>query len=331
VARKNPFANLRDDGRAPEASSTFDYAMKGASRSLLNSIDEISARADKLIEGETVVDLDPDLVDVSFVQDRFEADKEEFDELLAAIRERGQDSPILVRPHPSHSARYMVVFGHRRLQAARLLGRKVRAVVKAMNDRDHVIAQGQENSARANLSFIERASFAARLTQLRYDADNATVMAALGVDRTTLSKMLSVASAPEDVLHAIGAAKGIGRDRWYELKLILEKPSSYERAAQIIVEEGFSTMSSDNRFNLLFSRLKASKTRSRTQAGPRLQKWSPDDGSVSASIKSEGKRFTLDIKAKGSDGAAFGNYLSENLSRLYLQFRQESVPGKNGE
>lgn len=331
MARKNPFANLRDDGRAPEAASTLTYAMKGASRSLLNSIDEISARADKLIEGETVVDLDPDLVDGSFVQDRFEADKEEFEQLLGAIRERGQDSPILVRPHPSNSTRYMVVFGHRRLKAARLLGRKVRAVVKAMNDRDHVIAQGQENSARANLSFIERASFAARLTQLRYDSDNATVMAALSVDRTTLSKMLSVASAPEDILRAIGAAKGIGRDRWYELKLILEKPSSYEQAAQIIVEEGFSTMPSDNRFNLLFSRLKGSKTRPRNQTGPKLQKWSPDDGAVTASMKAEGKRFTLDIKAKGGDAAAFGSFLSENLSRLYLQFKQATVPGKNGD
>ena len=331
MARKNPFANLRDVGPTPETSPTLAYAMKGASRSLLNSIDEISARADKLIEGETVVDLDPDLVDGSFVQDRLEADGREFDELLVAIRERGQDSPILVRPHPTKNARYMVVFGHRRLEAARLLGRKVRAVVKAMNDRDHVVAQGQENSARANLSFIERASFAARLTQLRYDADNATVMAALGVDRATLSKMLSVASLPEDVLRAIGAAKGIGRDRWYELKLILEKSSIYERAAQIIAEEGFSAMPSDNRFNLLFSRLKAAKTRSRAQAGPKLQVWSPTDGSVSASMKSESKRFTLDIKAKGSEAAAFGNYLSENLSRLYLQFKQESLPGKNGE
>ncbi|MFZ0678841.1 MAG: ParB/RepB/Spo0J family partition protein [Candidatus Binatus sp.] len=131
MARKNPFANLReeDDG-ARKAQPALDYAMKGASRSLLSSFDEIASRADKLVEGETIVEIDPDSVDDSFVRDRFAADDEEFSDLLQAIRERGQDSPVLVRPHPSKTGRYMVVFGHRRVRAARLLERKVRAVVK---------------------------------------------------------------------------------------------------------------------------------------------------------------------------------------------------------
>ena len=61
MARKNPFASLLDDGgKAREAQPAVDYAMKGASRSILSSIDEMAARADKLIEGETIIDLDPD-------------------------------------------------------------------------------------------------------------------------------------------------------------------------------------------------------------------------------------------------------------------------------
>ena len=331
MARKNPFANLRDDGGGPQHAPALDYAMKGASRSLLSTIDEIAARADKLVAGETIVDLEPESVDASFVKDRLAADEDEFNELLEAIRERGQDSPILVRPHPSNSGRYMVVFGHRRLRAAQFLGRKVRAVVKVMKDRDHVIAQGQENSARANLSFIEKASFAARLAQLRYDADNATVMAALGVDRTTLSKMLSVASLPERILHAIGPAKGVGRDRWYELKLILEKPSSHEVALQAVGEDGFAALTSDDRFNLLISRLKASKKNPRLQSEPKKRQWSPVDGSLSAEMRSGGKQFTLALKAKGSDATAFGRYLSENLAQLYEGFRRTSTSGRNGD
>ena len=93
--------------------------MKGASRSLLSSFDEIASRADKLVEGETIVEIDPDSVDDFFVRDRFAADDEEFSDLLHAIRERGQDLPILVRPHPSKTGRYMVVFGHRRVRAAK--------------------------------------------------------------------------------------------------------------------------------------------------------------------------------------------------------------------
>ena len=66
-----------------------------------------------------MVELEPSLIDASFVRDRLEEDPKEFAELLEAIRDRGQDTPILVRPHPQIQGRYMVVFGHRRLEAAR--------------------------------------------------------------------------------------------------------------------------------------------------------------------------------------------------------------------
>lgn len=305
--------------------------MKGASRSILSSIDEIAARADKLVEGETIIDLDPNFVDISFVQDRLSADDQEFNDLLEAVRERGQDSPILVRPHPSIAGRYMVVFGHRRLRAAKQLGRNVRAVVKEMKDREHVIAQGQENSARANLSFIEKAIFAANLARLHYDEDNAVILTALSIDRTTLSKMLSVAALPGGILQSVGAAKGVGRDRWYELKLLLEKPTNYEVALRAISEDGFSSLPSDDRFNALMVRLKTAKTSTRGHSEPQKRSWAPEDGSLAAEMTADGKRFTLALKAKGTDAKAFGDYLSKNLSHLYEAFRQDTKSTKNGE
>jgi ParB family chromosome partitioning protein len=332
LARKNPFAGLLDDGgKAREAQPAVDYAMKGASRSILSSIDEMAARADKLIEGETIIDLDPDSVDISFVQDRLSADDQEFSELLEAIRERGQDSPILVRPHPSNTGRYMVVFGHRRLRAAKLLGRNVRAVVKEMKDHEHIIAQGQENSARANLSFIEKAFFAANLARLHYDEDNAIILTALTIDRATLSKMLSVAGLPGEILQAVGAAKGVGRDRWYELKLLLEKPSSYEAALRAIREDCFSSLSSDDRFNALMVRLKTAKISTRAHSEPQKRSWAPEDGSLAAEMTAEGKRFTLALKARGTDAKAFGEYLSKNLAHLYEAFRQDTRSTRNGD
>jgi ParB family chromosome partitioning protein len=200
-----------------------------------------------------------------------------------------------------------------------------------MKDREHVIAQGQENSARANLSFIEKASFAATLVQLRYDTDNATVMAALGVDRTTLSKMLSVAGIPEQILQAIGAAKAVGRDRWYELKLLLEKPSSYEVALRTVAEDDFSKLSSEERFLLLLARLKAAKKAPRSRSGQPKRVWIPDDGSLSAEMASVGKNFILALKAKSDEATMFGGYLSENLDRIYEAFKQESASNRNGD
>lgn len=331
MARKNPFANLQAEGGADKDRPVLDYAMVGASRSILSSIGEMAARADSLAEGETIIDLDPDSVDVSFVQDRLAPNDQEFNELLEAIRERGQDSPILVRPHPSRTGRYMVVFGHRRLLAARLLGRKVRSVVKEMADRQHVIAQGQENAARANLSFIEKAVFAANVARMQYDDDYATILTALAIDRTTLSKMLAVAGLPMEIMNAVGPAKTIGRDRWYEMKLALENPSTFEVVRRIVKEDGFLSLSSDERFNSLEARLKGNKSPARPRGGSKNRSWAPKDGLISVETIVAGKRFTLAVKAKGSDARAFGDYLTENLTSLYEAFRRQAKSSSNGE
>lgn len=322
MARKNPFANLMDEHASEEGRPALDYTIKGASRSIINSIDELADRADKLLEGETVIELDPDSLDASFVRDRLDDDGEEFNDLLEAIRERGQDSPVLVRPHPSKPGRYMVVFGHRRVKVAKMLGRKIRAVVKDLKDRDHVIAQGQENSARANLSFIEKAQFAGRLAGLQYDNDNGVVMTALAIDRATLSKMLSVAGIPAALLTAIGAAKSVGRDRWYELKLLLEKTANLERALALVEEEGFAASTSDERFNLLVGRLKSAAKKTKATATER--KWAAQDRAVSAEMKASGKNFLLALKGKQAEVLGFGEFLSDSLPELYAAYRSRS-------
>ncbi len=319
MARKNPFAHVMEEGLPDEARPVLDYTIKGASRSILNSIDELASRADKLLEGETIVELDPDVVDVSFIQDRLEDDAKEFEELVNGIRERGQDSPILVRPHPKVDGRYMVVFGHRRLRAAKTLGRKVRAVVKAMQDQEHVVAQGQENSARANLSFIERAVFAGALSRLHYDNDNRIIMTALSLDRATLSKMLAVTSISPEILDSIGAAKSIGRDRWYELKILLEKPSNLDKAMAFVATPAFAEGTSDERFNGLVTHLKQSK---RPSSKVQERSWSIADKSINVTAKHDGKVFSLALKSK--DAAGFGEYLSDNLEQLYEAFSNRS-------
>lgn len=152
MARKDIFLGLA--APAPERdkeSGSSNYAMRGATKSMLSSIGELSAQAalaDRLLEGASLVELDTNLVDTSFVSDRMSGSDEAYTELLEAIRERGQDTPILVRPHPEH----------RRLRVAKELGKPVKAVIKKLDDAVDVIAQGQENSARDNLSFIEKAA-----------------------------------------------------------------------------------------------------------------------------------------------------------------------------
>lgn len=320
MARKNPFMNVMSEEGPDNSKAILEYTNKGASKSLIHSLDELAAQADRLLEGEAVVELDPGIIDGSFVRDRLEDDEEDFKDLLSAIRDRGQDTPILVRPHPTATGRYMVVFGHRRLRAAKALDRKVRAVVKDLKDSDHVVAQGQENTARANLSFIEKAIFASEIARRQFDGDNAIVLSALSIDRATLSKMLAVSTIPKLVLDAVGAAKGIGRDRWYELKSLLERPTTLEKALGFIETDDFKGKGGDDRFNALLGYVKALGRQTRPKPA-KTRKWASEDNAVSADIKTDGKTYTFSLRAKGAAG--FGDYIAENLADLYQAYRSK--------
>lgn len=328
MARKNIFESVmrpeaaEEQSAAPVESVTRRF---GAAKSLSASIDELAKQASQKLDGEAIVELDPTVLDVSFIADRLpEADDQEYAELLDAIRERGQDSPILVRPHPQASGRYMIVFGHRRASVARELGIKVKAVIKPLEDLEHILSQGQENSARANLSFIERVLFAARLEDMNFNRE--AIQAALSVDYQTLSKMLTIPRAiPEDMLVAIGPAKGIGRDRWLELRKLIEMPGKADAARELIATDAFSKTQSATRFEQLYGYLKgAGQKKSVTKAAARVgTSWAPEDKSVNVTIKKTGKTATMALGA--ADGQRFAEWISRNLDTLYASFRDDET------
>lgn len=315
MARKNLLEGLAE---VPNTGTGPAYPMRGAGKSLVRSLDELAKQADKFLEGEAVVELDPDQITSSFVKDRLTEDDESFRELVEAIRVRGQDSPILVRPLEKTDGQYQVVFGHRRVRAARELGRKVRAVVKALDDRTHVIAQGQENSARANLSFIERATFARRLEDLGYDRE--LIGTALAANAASISKMISVTDRVSiEVIDAVGAAPGVGRERWVELSLLAGKAANVAKVAEVIAADNFHALSSDERFSTLYRALnKTPRPVKKVSTASNLRKWLPRDKAVEAEIKNTGKAFSISMKAKNA--GQFGEYLSGQLDALYEQF-----------
>lgn len=331
MARKNIFENIMREEVEDVADSheTAGFTKFGAAKSISSSIDELARQASKIVEGQTVLEIDPDLIDGSFVSDRMDENDEAFRELLVAVEERGQDSPILVRPHPTSSGRYQIVFGHRRVKVAKQLGRQVRAVVKKLEDIDHIIAQGQENSARADLSFIERVLFAQRLSDLGYTRE--IIQSALTVDYQTLSKMLTIPKAiPEIILESIGAAKKVGRDRWLEMRKLIEVPKNLEGSKSFIASPDFLAADSDDRFDLLFNFLAGGAKKSVKKAvAPRaIKAWAPQDKSVSVTARANGKAFDLALRNK--DAVHFGGWISENLDELYRAFRESEKVIKIG-
>lgn len=328
MARKHLLTNLSstlpqkaNDGKPSE--TRVDYARRGASRSMMQSLDEMAENSMRVLEGETIVMLDPDRLDASAFADRIDDDEADFASLVDAIRQSGQSSPILVRPHPDAPSRYMIVYGHRRARAAKELGIEVRAVVKPIEDIAHVIAQGQENTARADLSFIEKALFARKLASAGMTKD--TIKTALTIDDTLLSRMLSVAeNVPEAILDAVGSAKGVGRDRWEEAKKLALDPHRAEWAIEFVASDAFKSLPADARFSALLEQLRKARKSKPAVRKPIEKNWAIAEKAVSVSTKDAGKAFTLSLKAK--DASQFGAFLSERLESLYQEYRQTGAP-----
>jgi ParB family transcriptional regulator, chromosome partitioning protein len=336
MARKNLLASVttslsnEDASKKSNDEARFDYARRGASRSMMISIDEMAENARRMIDGETIVNLDPGMLDASFVGDRIDGQDEAYAELLRAIKEQGQSSPILVRPNPLIDGRFMIVFGHRRAKVARELGIPVRAVVKPLEDIAHIIAQGQENTARANLSFIEKALFAKKLSEMGQAKD--TIKSALTIDDTLLSRMLSIAETiPDFVLNALGAARGVGRDRWEDLKKLLAAPINVQNAKDVIASEELKSIDLSNRFNFLVGALEAKRKPARKVSPPNIQKhiWSPSDKSLIAETKGAGTSFTITLRK--AQAGEFGSYISKNLEQLYQAFKESEKLTKAGD
>lgn len=296
----------------------------GITRTLGNITQKFERAQDiekQLAEGKIIVELDPALVDGSFISDRLSIDSMDLADLVGQIRAHGQQVPILVRPHPEINGRYQVAYGHRRLAAVRELGIKVRAAIRELSDDELVVSQGQENNSRTNLSYIERALFAARLEDRSFSRE--VIMAALNVDKAALSKMISVVRAiPIELIEAIGAAPEVGRRRWMEFA---EKLPKAKIELQALLKSLSADNSSDQRFQHAADGLNTLPET--TKERPKANLWASKDKSVSVNVRSTATKAVVTYEAK--DGPSFATYITGRLDDLYEAFRksQEAPTG----
>jgi ParB family chromosome partitioning protein len=298
----------------------------GAVGAMSRSLEQISAERDaaKALEarfaaGQHVVEIDTALIDASFVSDRMKSADQDHASLVESIRQHGQQVPVLLRPHPDSHGRYQVAYGHRRIRALSELARPARAVIRELSDDELVVAQGQENNERKDLSFIERATFAATLEDRSFGRE--TIMTALSVDKNELSRLISVSRAiPRHIVETIGPASKAGRRRWMELAARLTTRGAEHATTEVLSDTNFLSSSSDERFAKLFAALAP-----RRPKGPRPTIWSDPSGKKVARIERSEERITLALDQKAAP--AFGDFIVERLPELYRAFRESIHEG----
>ncbi|MGI6244422.1 MAG: plasmid partitioning protein RepB [Pseudochelatococcus sp.] len=328
MSRKDTIAALFTQKKvvtpAPAPAPDADRIRSGAISAMGASLQQLTEGArnaarlqEQIDEGAVVVSLDPSLVDGSMVADRLRTDIDpSFDELVASMRESGQQVPILVRPLDQTPRRYQVAYGHRRLRAARQLGIPVKAIVRSLTDAEMVVAQGKENIERRDLSYIEKALFARRLEDAGFD--RATIVAALATDKADLSRYISVARlVPEDLVQAIGPADRVGRPRWLLLAENLKQPGAGRKLKAVQESEAFREADSNTRFAQVFAALAEKKAADK----PVERVWRDQDSRTTVRIEMRKDRtlFVIDEASAPELGA----FLEKELDDLYARYRQQ--------
>lgn len=308
---------LSADNRPPEVRRVS----AGAVRAMQSTFSDIERENEelraKLEGGVTFLEIAPDLIDPSPFADRFEqSDDPAFEALKQSIAARGQEIPILLRVHPSSPGRYQTAYGHRRVRAARSLGRPVKAVVRPLSDDELVMAQGVENAAREDLSFIERAVFALNLEE--GGRSRTVIQQALAVDKAEASKLISVAKAvPREFVRAIGRAPKVGRPRWLEFVEALKDDAARMRAIAAIGAEDFSRMDSDERF----ARALAAAQRKSAEPAPQASgvRLVDSSGVLIGEMRASNRNIRLALAQPAAP--AFAAFLTDRLPDLYEEFR----------
>lgn len=302
------------DGRRSHTVARVGAGVIGATQRSLAELREERDRLQALVDAGVGLELDPLLIDPSPFPDRLPDDSEaDFEMLKRLIAEEGQKVPIQVRLHPTADGRYQVVYGHRRWRATRELGVKVKASIVALSDGELVVAQGIENAARQDLSWIERALFASRMDKAGIKARD--IRAALAIDDPELARLRAVCRAiPTDVIEAIGRAPKVGRPRWVGLgSAVTEDPAALERVRRTLSAAKVSVLASDERFKHALAAVKKPSSRSVNE----VELQSLSGRSVGKAVFAKGEIRLVVADTHASDFSAF---LEAELPALVERF-----------
>lgn len=276
-------------------------------------------------------ELDPTAIDPSPFPDRLPDDTDiDFEEFKKRIGKEGQKISIQVRTHPEAPGRYQIVYGHRRWRACRDLGIKVKAILTELTDAELVVAQGIENAARRDLSWIERALFVDRRDTAGLKPRD--IRAALSIDDPELARLRQVCRAiPIALIKAIGRAPKVGRPRWVELATdVAGRSGLVGRIRQTLSDDKVCRLPSDERFNRVLTFVKTrpvtppDRMEMKSPGGAIVARASFAPGQfgltvdkVSARTHAQGRRGAIQRRTD-ADGADFGPQArkEEGVARL---------------
>ena len=226
-------ADDRQEATPPEfrrATSGAGSAWKaGAVAQAQAGLDEARQQlAQDILAGNRVLEIDPAVVTDKIGSDRRSdwMEQSDFLEFVDSIRDDGQEMPVLVWPEDPdwqpdaidplnlERVQFLLLAGRRRTEAARRLGRPVRAVLASQKHRtgtddtfEMLVFRFRENDEREDLSAFERLLSIGEMYEELSQASSEKVKAVdfakrVGVHESVVSRARAVHAAKDQILNA---------------------------------------------------------------------------------------------------------------------------------
>jgi len=194
-----------------------------------------------------ITSIDPDLVDIFPLNPRSERGfvAREDGELVASIKATGQTTPVIVRPS-TVEGRYELIVGTRRLAAIREIRkggdkRDLFAEILTLDDGAAWLRAETENAARKEISPLAQARSWLNGCTRFYDGNQAEMARALGVDKSVVSRALSLAELPDVLIDLVKNRDSINLHYAAQLGPVLKQADLGNKMlahAKAMVEQG---------------------------------------------------------------------------------------------
>lgn len=244
---------------------------------------------------DVIVRIPVQLVVDSPWQPRTRYDETDLQALGQTMKDRGQDDPIKVRKLAS--GRFELIYGHRRIRAARLIGwADIKATVVELDDNAAELATLVSNESQVGLSDWERAQAYKQSLDHGLAADQKEVGRLFSCSQSRVSQCMSLYKLPEPILQLLGKYPGLIKYRHANAVLQLRKDYPEGEDAIVAAVETMidrPNLEADELRNLVEKALKPKRPRPKALE-PRVI--GDKNGSSAFSVKLHERQIVINIE-----------------------------------
>lgn len=280
-------------GPSKSLEALLEYDTQEAAPILSTHSIDIASTAEQ--SEDVIVRIQVQLVVDSPWQPRTRYDETDLQALGVTMKDRGQDEPIKVRKLTS--GQFELIYGHRRIRAARLIGwADIKATVVELDDKTAELATLVSNESQVGLSDWERAQAYKQSLDHGLAADQKEVGRLFSCSQSRVSQCLTLHKLPHPILQLLEKYPSLIKYR--HAKAVLQLAKDYPSGEEAIVAAVESMidrpdLEAEDLRNLVEKALKPKR--------PRLKAIEPrvigdKNGSSAFSVKLRERQIVIDIE-----------------------------------